>query len=283
MFQAYSVTAHATTPPLHRPTTPPGTRASAGPGKVAKYDKMVDQACASDEDLPANKGLQHYSAVGAYCVCENTAPASSFTNALDDLVADSPGAYHKCNDMSKEWVNCTTNSLWFPILIIMVILHSCCICVFGRDRNICSEQYVAATPCCSNDERDNYSDVYVNSWPFIFPGFVLLICAYVRGFHLAAYYIARSLCECSTQFPITKYIPHNSYTNGWTNFAFEQGKTSVDGGYMKDFQCGKFFTAGYVEASGRQTLIMCRASCHRTLHRTLHSPNSPLPYLFTPT
>ena len=211
----------------------------------------------------------------------------------------------------------------------MVILHSCCICVFGRDRNICSEQYVAATPCCSNDERDNYSgkctwsrahnrpllvahrlsrlshptstrpvsfqhvrihptprqhsDVYVNSWPFIFPGFVLLICAYVRGFHLAAYYIARSLCECSTQFPITKYIPHNSYTNGWTNFAFEQGKTSVDGGYMKDFQCGKFFTAGYVEASGRQTLIMCRASCHRTLHRTLHSPNSPLPYLFTPT
>ena len=88
MFQAYSVTAYATTPPLHRPTTPPGTRASAGPGKVAKYDKMVDQACASDEDLPANKGLQHYSAVGAYCVCENTAPASSFTNALDDLVAD---------------------------------------------------------------------------------------------------------------------------------------------------------------------------------------------------
>ena len=49
---------------------------------------MVDQACASDENLPASKGTQQYQAVGAYCVCENTAPASGFTNALDDLVAD---------------------------------------------------------------------------------------------------------------------------------------------------------------------------------------------------
>mmetsp|Transcript_106611 Transcript_106611/g.308943 ORF Transcript_106611/g.308943 Transcript_106611/m.308943 type:complete len:257 (-) Transcript_106611:1925-2695(-) len=184
--------------------------------------------------------------------------------------------------MSKEWVNCTTNSLWFPILIIMVILHSCCICVFGRDRNICSEQYVAATPCCSNDERDNYSDVYVNSWPFIFPGFVLLICAYVRGFHLAAYYIARSLCECSTQFPITKYIPHNSYTNGWTNFAFEQGKTSVDGGYMKDFQCGKFFTAGYclfglvllANLAFLGNLKKTRSYCSRTPEDAVEAPTS---------
>mmetsp|Transcript_106630 Transcript_106630/g.309120 ORF Transcript_106630/g.309120 Transcript_106630/m.309120 type:complete len:224 (-) Transcript_106630:1925-2596(-) len=151
--------------------------------------------------------------------------------------------------MSKEWVNCTTNSLWFPILIIMVILHSCCICVFGRDRNICSEQYVAATPCCSNDERDNYSDVYVNSWPFIFPGFVLLICA---------------------------------YTNGWTNFAFEQGKTSVDGGYMKDFQCGKFFTAGYclfglvllANLAFLGNLKKTRSYCSRTPEDAVEAPTS---------
>ena len=34
-----------------------GSRRNANQGKVAKYDKMVDQACASDEDLPEDDGL----------------------------------------------------------------------------------------------------------------------------------------------------------------------------------------------------------------------------------
>ena len=65
---------------------------------------------------------------------------------------DSPGSYRKCNDMSKEWVDCATNSPWFPILIVMAILHSCIgiSCAYCGPSSVTSE---AVTPCCSDYER----------------------------------------------------------------------------------------------------------------------------------
>ena len=190
-------------------------------------------------------------AVGAYCLCENAAPADNFTDALDDLVADSPGKYHKCNIMTKEWYDCVTDSPWFPILIVAVLLHTLCgMPVFGVDgheRVYCNDQYKAVTPCLNDEGRDIYAIVYYLTWPFVFPALVILICATTNGYTNFGEW--RHCASRHYRHPLLRSLPRHTHAQAQPFpelcSAYENGHTMQNGGTMKDEDCEPLFHAGY--------------------------------------